>query len=97
MQRYLTVSVRHAGCGWMRHAAVHFPGYWNGQHVRSVSCALDEGDCQTAWPLHIGAHLAAKGVLGHMGQIQTISTLTQGKRINFSKYEFSRKPTLDYV
>lgn len=27
MQRYLTVSVRHAGCGWMRHAAVHCDAY----------------------------------------------------------------------
>ena len=47
--------------------------------------------------LHIGAHLVAKGVLGHMRQIHPISTCTQGKSANFSKYGFSLKPTLDWV
>ena len=30
--------------------------------------------------VHIGAHLAAKGVLGHMRQIHAISTCTEGNR-----------------
>ena len=47
--------------------------------------------------LHIGAHLVAKGVLGHMRQINPISTYTEGKSANFSKYGFSPEPTLDYV
>ena len=47
--------------------------------------------------LHIRAHLVAKGVLGHMRQIHPISTCTQGKSVNFSKYGFSPEPTLDYV
>ena len=47
--------------------------------------------------LHIGAHLVAKGVLGHMRQIHPISTCTEGKSANFSKYGFSPEPTLDYV
>ena len=45
--------------------------------------------------LHIGAHLVAKGVLGHMRQIHPISTCTEGKSANFSKYGFSPEPTLD--
>ena len=47
--------------------------------------------------LHIGAHLVAKGVLGHMGQIHPISTCIEGKSANFSKYGFSLQPKLDYV
>ena len=47
--------------------------------------------------LHIRAHLVAKGVLGHMRQIHPISTCTEGKSANFSKYGFSPEPTLDYV
>ena len=47
--------------------------------------------------LHIGAHLVAKGVLGHMRQIHPISTCTEGNSANFSKYGFSPEPTLDYV
>ena len=43
------------------------------------------------------AFLVAKGVLGHMRQIHPISTCTEGKSANFSKYGFSPEPTLDYV
>ena len=35
--------------------------------------------------LHIGAHLVAKGVLGHMGWIHPIFTCVEGKSANFSK------------
>ena len=47
--------------------------------------------------LHIRAHLVAKGVLGHMRQIHPISTCTEQKSANFSKYGFSPEPMLDYV
>ena len=66
------------------------------EKVRNFS-VLDEGTAKRHVLLHIGAHLVAKGVLGHMGQIHPIFTCTQGKSANFSKYGFSRKPTLDYV
>ena len=45
--------------------------------------------------LHIGAHVVAKGVLGHMGQIHLISTCIEGKSANFSKLGFSLQPKLD--
>ena len=47
--------------------------------------------------LHIGAHLVAKGVLGHMRQIDPISTCTEGKSANFLKYGVSLQSTLDLV
>ena len=47
--------------------------------------------------LIIGAHLVAKGVPGHMGQIHPIFTCIEGKSANFSKYGFSLQPKLDYV
>ena len=47
--------------------------------------------------LMIGAHLVAKGVLGHMGQIRPIFACIEGKSAKFSKYGFSVQPKLDYV
>ena len=47
--------------------------------------------------LNIGAHLVAKGALGHMGQIHAISTCIEGKSANFSKFGVFIKPTLDLV
>ena len=47
--------------------------------------------------LHIGASLVAKRVLGHMGQIQPISTCIQEKSANFFKIGFSVEPKLDCV
>ena len=43
--------------------------------------------------LHIDAHLVTKAALGRMGQIHPISTCTEGKSANISKYGFS---LLDY-
>ena len=47
--------------------------------------------------LYIGAHLVAKGMLGHMQQIHPISTCIEGKSANCSKYGFSVEPRLDWV
>ena len=46
---------------------------------------------------HVGAHLVAKGVLGHMRQIHPISACIEGKSANFSKYGFSVEPKLNLV
>ena len=59
--------------------------------------SLMRGTAKRHGVLHIRAHLVAKGVLGHMRQIDPISTCTEGKSANFSKYGFSPEPTLGYV
>ena len=43
------------------------------EKVRNLS-VLDGATTKRHDVLHIGAHLVAKGVLGHMGQIHLIST-----------------------
>ena len=67
------------------------------EKVRNFS-VLDKGNCQQHGFLHIGAHLVAKGVLGHMGQIQPISTCIQGKSAKFFKIRvFFVESKLHYV
>ena len=72
----------------------------NGQKMKKIVKIRDfqplmRGTAKQHGFLHIGAHLVAKGVLGHMRQIDPISTCTEGKSANFSKFGFSLHPKLD--